>query len=170
MSMSRVLPHKSPRNLQIRGKRRGVSNRSDGSQRGYTLIEVVVAFALLAFGLTLLLSALTNAVRQVRGASDSGRAALHAQSILDQVGYGEALTPGHRDGTLDEGRYRWAMDVKPYVEAAGSSQDAIVPGAPQLLELQLSVTWGDGGPRQQLHVDSLRLVTPTDLKALSAAP
>ena len=49
-----------------------------GAQRGYTLIEVVVAFALLAFGLTLLLGSLTNATKQVRTSTDYGRAALHA--------------------------------------------------------------------------------------------
>ena len=46
---------------------------------------MVVAFALLAFGLTLLLGSLTNATKQVRTSTDYGRAALHAQT------YGEAV-------------------------------------------------------------------------------
>ena len=57
-------------------------------QRGYTLIEVIVAFAILALGLTLLLGTLSGAARQVRWADEAGRASLHAQSLLDTLGEG----------------------------------------------------------------------------------
>ncbi len=139
-------------------------------QRGYTLIEVVVAFALLAFALTLLLGSLTNASKQVRGAADAGRAALHAQSLLNQIGVGEGLTPGRKDGELEDGRYRWELDVEPYVDPSAPPRVGEVLGAPRLLQLQLTMFWGDGGPRQRLRLQSLRLVTPTDLNAVSGVP
>ena len=44
-------------------------------QRGYTLLEVIVAFALLAMALTLLLGILSGSARQVRQSADAGRAA-----------------------------------------------------------------------------------------------
>ena len=56
--------------------------RNRATQRGYTLIEVVVAFALLALALSLLLGAMTNATKQVKLSDEYGRAALHAQSLL----------------------------------------------------------------------------------------
>ena len=40
-------------------------------QTGYTLIEIIVAFAILALGLTLLLGTLSGATRQVRQAGDA---------------------------------------------------------------------------------------------------
>lgn len=137
-------------------------------QRGYTLIEVVVAFGLLAFALTLLLGSLSNAIRQVRIADDAGRAALHAQSILDQVGVGEALAPGRRDGRLENGRYRWELEVSPYQDPEPRNtptQAGPAIGAPRLLQVRLVVSWGDG-PRQRIRLNSLRLVTPTDLNAV----
>jgi hypothetical protein len=33
-----------------------------------------------------------------------------------------------------------------------------------LLHVQLDMQWGDGGPQQQLHVSSLRLVLPPKLE------
>jgi general secretion pathway protein I len=131
------------------------------SMRGYTLIEVIVAFAILALGLTLLLGTLSGAARQVRWADEAGRASLHAQSLLDTVGVGEALRPAHRDGTFEDGRYRWSLDVAPY-------RDPLLPpavttdlGAPRLLQVSLLVQWGRGDdPRQRLLLQSLRLVTP----------
>src|SRR5690554_4154919 len=81
----------------VRGPAVGVRGR----RRGYTLIEVLVAFSVLALALTLLLGTLSGATRQVRWSADAGRAAVHAQSLLAQAGVGEALVPGSRHGELD---------------------------------------------------------------------
>ncbi|KIQ96774.1 prepilin-type N-terminal cleavage/methylation domain-containing protein [Lysobacter sp. A03] len=128
-------------------------------QRGYTLIEVIVAFALLAMGLTLLLGTLSGATRQVRWSADAGRAALHAQSLLDTVGISEPLRVGQREGDFEDGRYRWSLSVAPWQDPALMNLPQ-APGDPSLVELDLAVQWGDDGPGQQLQVRSLRLAPP----------
>ena len=129
------------------------------TQAGYTLIEIIVAFAILALGLTLLLGTLSGATRQVRQAGDAGRAALHAQSLLDE--FGELPQPGTREGDLDEGRYRWRLDVAPWNDPAPrSGPRRSDPNAGRLLRLQVQVAWGEGGPSERLQVSSLRLVVP----------
>ena len=133
------------------------------SQRGYTLIEVLVAFAVLAGALTLLLGILTGASRQVRWADQAGRAALHAQSLLDQSGIGEPLQPGQREGDFEDGRYQWTLMVERWRDPAVPPPATLDPGAPRLMRLQLDVRWGDGGPRERLRLESLRLVTPDPL-------
>lgn len=141
-------------------------------QRGYTLIEVVVAFALLAFGMTLLLGTLTNASRQVRASDQYGRAALHAQSLLAQIGVGQALAAGRRSGRLDEGRYEWEVVVSPWRDPQAARQPA-QPQAlvgPKLMHVQVTVAWGEGGPRERLRLESLRLVAPTDPNAAGVVP
>lgn len=126
-------------------------------QHGYTLIEVIVAFALLALALTLLLGTLSGAVRQVRWSGDAGRAALHAQSLLDTVGVGVPLQAGERDGQFEDGRYRWVLAVAPWQEPLPPNVPR-TPSRNQLFEVALSVQWGDGGPRERLELRSLRLV------------
>lgn len=134
------------------------------SLRGFTLIEVVVAFALLAFALTLLLGAMTRATSLVHRAEMAGRAALHAQSLLHQAGVGEPLVPGASEGTFEDGRYRWSLQVAEWRDpdpAVAAIADAVPlrdPGAPRLLELELVVAWDEGGPRERLEVHSLRRV------------
>ena len=130
------------------------------AQRGYTLLEIIVAFAVLGLALTLLLGTLSGGVRQVRWSADSARAALHAQSLLDEVGVGEVLAPGTRDGTFDGGRYRWRLDIEPYVDRARPPGQPVDPFAPQLLHLSLQVQWGEGTPRERMRLESLRLVQP----------
>lgn len=143
---------------------RGVGLIGAGSvkspQRGYTLIEVLVASAVLALALTLLLGTLSGATRQVRWSADAGRAALHAQSLLAQTGVGEALQPGRRDGVFDDGRYRWVLEVAPYTDPLRPVPAVVEPFTSQLMQLRLQVEWGDGAPGQRMQLDTLRLVQP----------
>ena len=60
--------------------------RNGNRQYGYSLLEVLVAFALLAAALSVLLGARSTAARQVGRAEDEGRARLHAQSLLAGLG------------------------------------------------------------------------------------
>ena len=144
----------------MRRRRSGRAARPRQGQRGYSLLEIVVAFGVLAVALSLLLGALSGGTRQVRWAADSGRAALHAQSLLDEVGVGEVLAPGRRDGEFAGGRYRWVLDVAPYVDADRPPAPPGDPFAPRLLQLRLQVSWGEGGPRERLELNTLRLVQP----------
>lgn len=136
--------------------------RGGRRHRGYTLIEVIVAFALLALGLTLLLGTLSGATRQVRVAADGSRAALHAQSLLDALDMDAPLRPQQRDGDFEDGTYRWRLSVQPWREAATEAPVAALPTqGPRLLEVELDVEWGDGRPGQRLGVRTLRLTTDT---------
>ncbi|MBD9468827.1 prepilin-type N-terminal cleavage/methylation domain-containing protein [Pseudoxanthomonas sp. PXM01] len=110
-------------------------------QQGFTLLEVIVAFALLALALSLLLGSLSGASRQVRESADSSRATLHAQSLLAQLGAGEALQPGRQQGSFEGDRYRWQLDVAPFADPL-AARAQLDPSAPQLLDVRLTVGWG----------------------------
>jgi len=135
--------------------RRSLRPVSSAAARGYTLIEVIVAFALLALALTVLLGSLTNAARQVHWADGAGRATLYAQSLLDQAGVGEALKPGAREGTFENGRYRWTMAVRPQIDPATQRPATTADGA-QLFVVALDIDWG-AAAAQHLHIQTLRL-------------
>ncbi len=134
---------------------RRTNSRSRRHARGYTLIEVIVAFALLALALTLLLGSLTNAARQVHWADGAGRATLYAQSLLDQTGVGAPLSAGSRSGDFEDGRYRWTLDVHPYLETGAIKPGMTADGA-QLFELELRMDWGTAAA-QHLQLQTLRL-------------
>ncbi|WP_414488166.1 type II secretion system protein XpsI [Stenotrophomonas maltophilia] len=128
--------------------------------RGFTLLEVIVAFALLGLALTLLLGSLSGGARQVREAELRTRAVLHAQSLLAAAGVDAPLQVGQQQGDWENGRYRWELQVQPWTEPrAGNAAATQSPGAPWLAELQLQVRWGNG-EREQLRWRSLRLLPP----------
>ena len=127
-------------------------------QRGYSLLEVIVAFALLALALTLLLGSLSGASRQIKQADLRSRAVLHAQSLLAVTGVAEPLQQGQRSGDWEDGRYHWQLQVAPYVDprsSAGPTAETV--SGPVLAQLTLQVRWGDAeGDRLQWR--SLRLL------------
>jgi len=132
-------------------------------QRGYSLLEVIVAFALLALALTLLLGSLSGGSRQVHDADLRTRAVLHAQSLLALTGVDAPLQEGRQQGQWEDGRYTWELQVSPFVEPrSGPVQASTVaaPTGPQLAELTLQVRWGDGDS-QQLQWRTLRLLPPS---------
>lgn len=130
-------------------------------QRGYSLLEVIVAFAVLALALTLLLGSLSGASRQIKQADLRSRAVLHAQSLLAVTGVVEPLQDGERSGEWEDGRYRWQLQVAPYQEPRTDALPVADPVAgPRLAQLTLQVSWGDTDA-DRMQWRSLRLL-PAD--------
>jgi len=132
-------------------------------QRGYSLLEVIVAFALLALALTLLLGSLSGAARQVHNADLRTRAMLHAQSLLAATGIEQPLQEGRSQGDWEDGRYRWELQVEPYADARASALPqaaATTASGPTLAQLTLQVRWGEGNG-ERLQWRSLRLLPNT---------
>ncbi len=130
-------------------------------QRGYSLLEVIVAFAVLALALTLLLGSLSGASRQIKQADLRSRAVLHAQSLLAVTGVVEPLQDGERSGEWDDGRYRWQLQVAPYQEPRTDALPvADTVAGPRLAQLTLQVSWGDTDA-DRMQWRSLRLL-PAD--------
>lgn len=130
-------------------------------QRGYSLLEVIVAFAVLALALTLLLGSLSGASRQIKQADLRSRAVLHAQSLLAVTGVVEPLQDGERSGEWEDGRYRWQLQVAPYQEPRTDALPvADTVAGPRLAQLTLQISWGDTDA-DRMQWRSLRLL-PAD--------
>ena len=59
--------------------------------RGFTLIEMIAAFVIFAIAVGALMQILTMSMNNARYSADETRAALWAQSLLDNVGVGERV-------------------------------------------------------------------------------
>jgi len=131
---------------------------------GFTLLEVMVAFVILAVALGLLLGMLSRGLKQISQAGNETEASLYAQSMLDTLGTLEPIEPGTRDGDFDGGRYHWRLQVDEATDPAppppppdGQPQPVPGAGAPVLYRAVLDVDWGARTPAQRLHYSTLRL-------------
>lgn len=132
------------------------------AESGFTLLEVMLAFVLLASATGLLIAMLSNGLRQVQQAQRETEAALYAQSLLDPLGALEPITPDQRTGEFADGRYRYQLDIEETKDPAPRAEDfnAIVreplTNAPRLYRIALVVSWGAGQAGQQMRFTTLR--------------
>jgi general secretion pathway protein I len=133
---------------------------------GFTLLEVMLAFVLLATAMGLVIAMLSNGLRQVQQAQNATEASLYAQSLLDGLGVLEPIEPMAQDGEFDGGRYRYHLEI---VEAADPAPRLELPSrveprqaldAPMLYRIGLSVRWGAGQPAQRVDFALLRARAP----------
>jgi general secretion pathway protein I len=83
--------------------------RRDG-ERGFALLEILVAFVILALGLGAISTGVVVAMRS-DARSQVNRTALRvAQSRLEAAGISEALAPGTREGLIAN-KFRWRQTV-----------------------------------------------------------
>lgn len=133
---------------------------ADMRQRGFTLIEVVIALAVFAVAVGVCMQIATAGLRQSRIAAEQTQAALLAQSLLDMHGVGERLEPGRSSGRL-EGGYQWEIEVAPY-EVSLQTDSPLAPGfsAVQLFRLDLTIRWPAGQNERSARFSTLRAMTP----------
>lgn len=80
-------------------------------QRGFTLLEVIVAIVIAALCLGALAQSFAGGARAARTSSDYTRAVTLAQSILGKAGVEKSLVEGVETGTSSDGRFGWALSV-----------------------------------------------------------
>ena len=121
--------------------------------RGFTLLELLVALTLFAVIGGSLLQLFHSGLRTARLAGDQAHAVLLARSKLTELQAYPALRPGALSGNFDEG-YRWDA-ILVQVPDVGATE--ISTGPLQLLDLILTVSWGDGDDARSFTLHSLLL-------------
>ena len=82
--------------------------------RGFSLLEVLVAFVILSLVATALFRLFSGALQNMSAADDYTKAVLVAESALAKAGATQPLREATDNGTADEGRIEWATRVVPY--------------------------------------------------------
>jgi general secretion pathway protein I len=124
--------------------------------RGFTLVELLVALTLLAVVGGTLLQLFHSGLRTARQAAAQSHAVLLARSKLTELQAYQSLQPGTLSGSFDDG-YRWEA-VLTQMPDAGAQQ----AGRLQLLDLVLTVSWGEIGEARSFALHSLLLTQWTE--------
>jgi general secretion pathway protein I len=131
---------------------------------GFSLIEVLVAFVIVALVGTALFRLFGGALNNASAAEDYSRAVLLAESRMASIAVESTpLREGASDqGHSDDGKYTWVTRVEPYV-GPGTTADQQQLGqaaAVRLLRITTTVSWpGTLGQDRSLALATVRLAS-----------
>ncbi len=124
------------------------------NRQGFTLLEILVAFTILALALGVLLRAFSSGVRSLEAAEDYATAAMQVRSKMAEVGPVIVLEPGEHEGELENGSH-WRVVVEPH-EIGGESSDSVGPPL-RAYRVEVTVSWRGG---RAVTLNTLRLTQP----------
>lgn len=121
--------------------------------RGLSLLEVLVAFSILALTLGVLLRIFGSGLRGAALAGAYSQAVLQAETLLSRSGIEAPLEVGEQHGRLNN-RYHWRRIIRPY-------RLPVIEGETELpripYEVIVEVFWQEAGKRRSVILTSLRL-------------
>jgi general secretion pathway protein I len=120
---------------------------------GFSLIEVLVAFVILALVGTALFRVFSGALGNASLADEYSRATLYAESRIAGIGVETPLREGTLQGTSDDGYYAWTAQIAPYDPpgTTPSMQSTVDAMAVRLWRLTVTVRW-PGAPGSERSI------------------
>jgi len=134
--------------------------------RGFTLLEVAIALAILGIGVVTVLELFSAALRMESNAGMRARAVVYARGLVDQTLALPELQAGNDRGSFDD-VYRWEVNVREAPELteqgpglSNMQKDLTVKSPTDLVmfDIEVNVLWTEAANREGVYsVHTLRL-------------
>ena len=138
--------------LQLR-----ITHHASRIRRGFTLVELVVAFLILVIGVTAILELVSQSALNARYAKDKTTATVLAQQKLEELLAQPDLAPGETEGDFGDAytQFRWRAQIS---EVGGSTVST--EGETSLLRIVVIVEWQDRGQIRSVQLETLQTPVP----------
>jgi general secretion pathway protein I len=128
--------------------------------RGFSLLEVLVAFVILALILGISMQIFSGGLRNISRIDEYQQAILLGQNKLSSVGIEIPLRISESNGEFND-VYRWQLSIRPYLTAPAQTNvqaESSVPALPaSLLEVEIRILWGGNDQPRSASLKTLRL-------------
>lgn len=121
--------------------------RTSGA-RGFTLIEVAIALAILGIGVVTVLELFSAGLKMERSSAIRARAVVHARTLFDATITLPEFEPREEAGDFGDG-YRWERIVREAPEYTdGSGREFDLVSGWTMYEIEVTVLWDQTVDRQ----------------------
>jgi prepilin-type N-terminal cleavage/methylation domain-containing protein len=119
---------------------------------GFSLLEVIVALAIMAMGFVTVLQLFSGSIRSVSLSEQYLKGTTLAHSKLGELEVNNYSVTEFEGIFPDEKNYRWQLQVSPHTSPLNSKEDNI-----QLSEVTLNVLWEDAGKTRDIQINTLKV-------------
>ena len=128
-------------------------------QQGFSLLEILIAFSILALSLGILLKIFSAGFNTAVVAEDYTAAVQIAESLMAKTGVETPLQANQASGMENE-KYHWLVEVTPF-EFNPENVDPTALTA-VLFKVKVTVSWGDDNVNdRQIELTTLKLINKT---------
>jgi general secretion pathway protein I len=125
--------------------------------RGFTLIETLVAISILAISLVVILQLFSGGLKSSRLSDEYTRGIFHAREKMDEILLAGELTEGVISGDYDDG-FRWKAEALPL--DIPEAKNVTLPV--RAFTIKVDVMWDAGGQEKHFAIYAIKLVKPSN--------
>ena len=118
------------------------------SSRGFTLIEVAIALAIVGIGVTTVLQLFSGGLRMEYSATTRAKAVLYARALFDDVMARSEILPTADQGRFTDG-YHYERRIRLAPETTDQTSDLDVQSELAMYEIEVTVLWPSADPRRE---------------------
>jgi general secretion pathway protein I len=127
---------------------------------GFTLIEVLVAMAILGIGLTVIIELFSGGLRLARTSMEYTKAVTYARMKLEEIGGKNRIEEGIEEGEF-EGTFRWQVETKRVDLVPGDHGPDFRPPT-ELFQVKINVLWKSGLRERMTSLETYKAVKPEE--------
>ena len=129
-------------------------------QQGFTIVEVVIALAILGMGLTVIMELFSGGIRLGKTSGEYIKAVNYGRLKLEEIALKPTLKEEVEEGKFDD-LFRWQVVTKK-VNLLPEGQ-AIDPKPPvELFHMDIQIIWKSGLKEKSIRVESYQTVKPEE--------
>ena len=130
---------------------------------GFTLLEVIIALAILGIGLTVIMELFSGGLRLGRVSEEYTKAMNYACLKMEEIAIQNTVTEGEDEGEFND-TYRWKVNVEKVDILPGDKGTEFNPPV-EFYHVRVNITWTAGSKERSASLESYKTVKPgTDEK------
>ena len=125
-------------------------------EKGFTLIEVLVAVAILGVGLTIIIELFSGGLRLGRASEEYTKAVNYARMKMEEIAVKPTISEGSEEGEFDN-TFRWQVEVKKVNLLPVENKPDFKPPA-QFFQVQINIFWKSGSKERSTLIESYKTI------------
>jgi len=135
-----------------------IDRRQRRFEKGFTLIEVVIALAILGIGLTVIIELFSGGLRLARISEEYTRGANYARIKMGEIASQQGIKEGDEEGKFDE-TYRWEVGVKK-IDILPIEKTIEFKPPVEFYQIKVTILWKSGSKERSMSAESYKTVKP----------